>query len=119
MKRLILSAQTAYNLTFAVNEMDVGYQYREFLSKKIQGLTFTSPFKCDGFGVHKYLKIRILCEFKKGKDLKNRTFFAETLAQAIFYIKKFELSGMKLPTTILLGNRNECCVLHTNEWSCG
>ena len=115
MKRLILSAQTAYNLTFAVNEMDVGYQYREFLSRKIQGLTFTSPFKCDGFGVHKYLKIRILCEFKKGKDLKNRTFFAETLAQAIFYIKKFELGGIKLPTTILLGNRNECCVLHTNE----
>lgn len=115
MKRMTLSAQTAYNLSLAVSEMDIGYQYREFISRKIQGLEFTSPFKCDGFGEHKRLKIRLLCEFKKDKNLKNRTHFAEVLSQAIYYVKKFELSGLMLPTVILLGDRDEWCVLHTNE----
>lgn len=113
--KLTLSGQTAVNLSLAVNEMDIGYQYREFLSRKIQGLNFTSPFKCDGFGEHKNLKIRLLCEFKKDRNLKNRTHFAEVLSQAIYYVKKFELSGLILPTVILLGDRDEWCVLHTNE----
>ena len=102
-------------MSFAVSEMDIGYQYREFFSRKIQGLSFTSPFLCDGFGVHEKLKIRLLCEFKKDENLKNRLVFANTLAQAICYVKKFELTGMKLPSTILLGDRDECCVLHTND----
>lgn len=113
--KLTLSGQTAINLSLAVSEMDIGYQYREFLSRKIQGLTFTSPFKCDGYGEQKNLKIRLLCEFKKDRNLKNRTHFAEVLSQAIYYIKKFELSGLMLPTVILLGDRDEWCVLHTNE----
>ena len=62
--KLTLSGQTAVNLSFAVNEMDVGYQYREFISRKIQGLTFSSPYNCDGYGVHSKLLIRLLCEFK-------------------------------------------------------
>ena len=102
-------------MSFAVSEMDIGYEYREFFSRKIQGLSFTSPFLCDGFGVHEKLKIRLLCEFKKDENLKNRLVFAVTLAQAICYVKKFELTGMKLPSTILLGDRDECCVLHTND----
>ena len=110
-----LSGQTAINMSFAVSEMDIGYQYREFFSRKIQGLSFTSPFLCDGFGVHEKLKIRLLCEFKKDENLKSRLVFANTLAQAICYVKKFELTGMKLPSTILLGDRDECCVLHTND----
>jgi hypothetical protein len=113
--KLTLSGQTAINLSLAVSEMDIGYQYREFLSRKIQGLTFTSPFKCDGYGEQKNLKIRLLCEFKKDRNLKNRIHFAEVLSQAIYYIKKFELSGLMLPTVILLGDRDEWCVLHTNE----
>jgi hypothetical protein len=113
--KLTLSGQTAVNLSLAVNEMDVGYHYREFLSRKIQGLNFTSPFKCDGFGEHENLKIRLLCEFKENVNLKNKLEFATVLAQAIYYVKKFELTGLKLPTTILLGDRDECCVLHTND----
>ena len=113
--KLTLSGQTAINLSLAVNEMDVGYHYREFFSRKIQGLNFTSPFKCDGFGEHENLKIRLLCEFKENVNLKNRLEFATVLAQAIYYVKKFELTGIKLPSTILLGDRDECCVLHTND----
>ena len=113
--KLTLSGQTAINLSLAVSEMDIGYEYREFLSRKIQGLTFTSPFKCDGYGEHNNLKIRLLCEFKKNRNLKNRVHFAEILSQAIYYVKKFELSGLILPTVILLGDRDEWCVLHTNE----
>jgi hypothetical protein len=110
-----LSGQTVVNLSLAVNEMDVGYHYREFFSRKIQGLNFTSPFKCDGFGEHQNLKIRLLCEFKEDVDFKKRLDFAAVLAQAIYYVKKFELTGIKLPSTILLGDRDECCVLHTND----
>jgi hypothetical protein len=113
--KLTLSGQTAINLSLAVNEMDVGYHYREFFSRKIQGLNFTSPFKCDGFGEHENLKIRLLCEFKENVNLKNKLEFATVLAQSIYYVKKFELTGIKLPTTILLGDRDECCVLHTND----
>jgi hypothetical protein len=110
-----LSGQTANNLSLAVNEMDVGYHYREFLSRKIIGLNFTSPFKCDGYGVCERLKIKLLCEFKDDVNLKNKLEFASVLAQAIYYIKKFELAGTPLPSTILLADRDECTVLHTND----
>ena len=110
-----LSGQTAFNLSLAINEMDVGYHYREFLSKKIPGLTFTSPYKCDGFGESNKNEVRLLCEFKEDVDLKNKIVFCSVLAQAIYYIKKFELDGKRLPSTILLGDRDEFAVLHTND----
>jgi hypothetical protein len=113
--KLTLSGQTANNLSLAVNEMDVGYHYREFLSRKIIGLNFTSPFKCDGYGVCERLKIKLLCEFKDDVNLKNKLDFASVLAQAIYYVKKFELAGTPLPSTILLADRDECTVLHTND----
>lgn len=111
-----LSGQTAYNLTIAVNEMDIGYHYREFLSRKIPGLTFTSPYNCDGFCENEKLKIRLLSEFKKDKaSLKSRLGLSSTLCQAIYYIKKFELEGKILPSTIFLADRYECTVIHTND----
>lgn len=115
MKKLTLSAQTAVNLSIAINEMDIGYQYREFISRKIQGLTFSSPYNCDGYGVHSKLLIRLLCEFKKNVDLSNRYDLCTVLAQAIHYIKNFEMDGLPLPTTILLADRDEFAVLHTND----
>lgn len=110
-----LSGQTAYNLTLAVNEMDVSHHYREFLTRKISGLTFTSPYKCDGFGENEKLKIRLLCEFKEEGDLKSRLGLSSVLCQAIYYIKKFELEGKILPSTIFLADRDECTVIHTND----
>jgi len=111
-----LSGQTTYNLTLAANEMDVGYSYREFLSRKITGLTFTSPYNCDGFGENERLKIRILCEFKKeAAKLKTRLGLSSVLCQAIYYIKKFELEGKILPSTIFLADRDEWTVIHTND----
>jgi hypothetical protein len=37
------------------------------------------------------------------------------LSQALYYIKKFEVSGKILPSVILIGDRNECFAIHTNE----
>ena len=104
------------NLTMAVNEMDIGYHYRQFFTRKIPGLNITSPYKCDGFAVHEKLRIRLLFEFKKeGANLDTRIGLATVLIQAIYYIKKFELDGIILPSTIFLGDRNNFTILHTND----
>ena len=113
-----LSGQTVMNLTMAVNEMDIGYHYRQFFTRKIPGLNITSPYKCDGFAVHEKLRIRLLFEFKKeGANLDTRIGLATVLIQAIYYIKKFELDGIILPSTIFLGDRNNFTILHTNDMS--
>ena len=33
----------------------------------------------------------------------------------LYYIKKFEVSGKILPSVILIGDKNECFVIHTND----
>lgn len=112
-------------LNTAYNEKDVENAYRKYLIDKIPGLNFTSPFGCDGYGEKG--KIRVLCEFKNEIDFSNKSAQCKVLAQSIYYIKRFELSGKKLPTTIFVGDKNECFVLHTNaifkylsyEWDWG
>jgi hypothetical protein len=101
------------NLNRSYNEKDVENSYRQSLSDKINGLTFTSPFGCDGYGEKG--RIRILCEFKNDIDLSSKNTQCKVLAQSIYYLKKFEVSGKKLPTTIFVGDKNECFVVHTNS----
>jgi hypothetical protein len=101
------------NLDIACNEKDVENSYRKAIQDKIKGLIFTSPFGCDGYGEFK--KIKILCEFKNDVDLTSKQSQCKILAQSIYYLKRFELSGKKLPTTIFVGDKNECFVIHTND----
>ena len=102
-------------LYMAINEKDVENIYRHTFMTKFKDMDITSPFGCDGFGVSKSAKLRILFEFKDNLDLSNKFELCKVLSQSIYYIKKFELAGIKLPSTIFIGDRNECVVLHVND----
>lgn len=99
-------------LTSARNEKDVENIYRaEFI--KMDGSTITSPHGTDG--LFQCGNIRTLLEFKYNSDLKNKLKQSDVLSQCLFYLKKFEDSGERLPSTIFIGDENEALALHTNK----
>jgi hypothetical protein len=110
-----LSSNTLSIFESATNEKDIENGYRYYFKTIIDDINFTSPYGCDGFGVSESLGIRVLCEFKDDLSLSSRNELVKVLCQSIYYIKKFELSGQKLPKTIFIGDRNECLVLHVND----
>jgi len=115
MKKLTITGQTLNQLYVSEVEKDVENSYRQFLSTKIPDMIFTSPYLCDGYGVSKKHKIRILCEFKKDFDFRKKSDIGIVLCQVIVYIKKFVLDGTKIPNIVLVGDKNEWFVLHVNE----
>jgi len=98
-----------------LNEKDVENLYRHALMNKFSDLEITSPFGCDGFAVSKKHKIRTLLEFKDDLQLTNKVEVCKVLAQSIFYIRKFYNKGIIPPSTIFVGDRNECFVVHVND----
>jgi hypothetical protein len=104
-------------LTAILNEKDVENLYRQYLTKKFGDMVFNSPFGCDGYGESKKHNVRLLCEFKDDLDLTTKVNQVKVLSQAIYYIKKFEISGKLLPSVVLVADRNECFAIHTNEIS--
>jgi hypothetical protein len=106
---------TNTTLTAILNEKDVENLYRQYLTKKFGDIVFNSPFGCDGYGESKKHNVRILCEFKDDLDLSSKVNQVKVLSQVLYYIKKFEVSGKILPSVILIGDRNECFAIHTNE----
>jgi len=100
------------NLKSSLNEKDVENTYRAELLK-IDGSTITSPYGVDG--LFKAKNIRSLLEFKYEENLKNKFSQCNVLIQCLYYLKKFENAGDKLPTTIFVGDINECFAIHTNS----
>jgi hypothetical protein len=106
---------TNTTLNAVLNEKDVENLYRQYLTKKFGDMIFSSPFGCDGYGESKKNNVRLLCEFKYDIDLTSKMSQVKILSQALYYIKKFEVSGKILPSVILIGDKNECFVIHTNQ----
>jgi hypothetical protein len=102
-------------LTKSLNEKDVENTYRHNFLKKFKDMEITSPFKCDGFGVSKSHKVRVLMEYKDDVNLSNKTDLVKVLAQSIFYIKSFYDKGIIPPSTVFIADRNECLALHVND----
>jgi hypothetical protein len=102
-------------LYIAVNEKDVENIYRHNFLKTFKDMEITSPFGCDGFGVSKLSKVRVLMEFKDDIKLTNKTELVKVLSQSIFYVKRFYDKGIIPPSTIFIGDRNECLALHVND----
>ncbi len=96
----------------SLNEKDVENIYRAELVK-IEDSEITSPYSVDGLLGAK--DIRSLLEFKYKEVLKNKLSQCNVLVQCLFYLKKFENAGDKLPTTIFVGDINECFAIHTNS----
>ncbi len=110
-----LSSNTLSIFESAANEKDIENNYRYYFKTVVSDIVFTSPYGCDGFGVSESKELRVLCEFKDDLNLKQRNDLVKVLCQSIYYIKKFEQAGQKLPKTIFIGDRNECVVMHVNE----
>jgi len=102
-------------LYMALNEKDVENIYRHSFMNKFKDMDITSPFGCDGFGVSKSEKIRVLMEYKNDLQLSQKSEQVKVLAQSIFYIKKFYDKGIVPPSTIFVGDRNECFAIHVND----
>jgi hypothetical protein len=99
----------------AVNEKDVENIYRHNFLKRFKDMTISSPFGCDGFGESKLHKVRVLMEFKDEVNLSNKLELVKVLAQSVFYIKRFYDKGMIPPSTVFVGDRNECLTVHVND----
>lgn len=97
----------------SLNEKDVENIYREEILNNTKKAVITSPFNTDG--IMEANNVRTLLEFKYDVNLKSKLSQSSVLIQCLYYIKKFEVSGQKLPSTIFVGDKNECFALHTNS----
>ena len=76
------------------------------------------PFACDGFVDTKTDNdkvLKLIIEYKFNEMMSNTVSRAKVLVQVIYYIKKFEQNGMILPNVCMVGDKDECFVMHTNE----
>jgi hypothetical protein len=104
-------------LDAALIEKDVENTYRQELLDVIKGASITSPHGGDGlleFLNDKVKSLRLLLEFKLNEDFKKKINQCSVLIQCLYYIKKHEDAGEKLPNVIFVGDKNECFALHTN-----
>lgn len=105
-------------LKSAVVEKDVESAYREIFQKYYGG-TFVSPYECDGYlepDKDKLLEggqtsLRLLLEAKWQKNFTDGDRI-KLIAQAIYYIKKFEQDGEPLPNVIVGGDENEVFTIY-------
>lgn len=98
-------------------EREVEDIYNQQITFFFENPTITHPFECDGFIDTKVdgKMLKLIMEYKYDRDFKSRTARANVIAQALYYIKKFEQNGMILPNVVLVGDRNECFVFHVND----
>ena len=102
-----------YNvLSDAKNEKDVENGYRQVISENL-GQSFTSPFNCDGVVESKEHELKMLIEIKFDDKFKDENCNLVPLAQAIFYLKKFQDAQELLPTVVFIGDKDECFVVST------
>lgn len=106
-------------LSSSVVEKDNENTWRTHLMNNISGAKINSPFGGDGELVAKNPNtkkdLKTLLEFKFDVPLKNKLTQCNILIQCLYYIKKYEKSGQKLPSTIFVGDSDECFAIHTNS----
>jgi hypothetical protein len=100
-------------LLTAKNEKDVENIYRAALTAAIKDAKITSPYGSDG--LLEAPDLRTLLEFKYDEAMKNKLDQCNVLIQVLYYLKKFENAGERLPSTIFVGDVNECFALKTNN----
>ena len=76
------------------------------------------PFACDGFVDTKTDNgkvLKLIIEYKFNEIMTNSVARAKVFVQVVYYIKRFEQNGMVLPNVCMVGDKDECFVMHTNE----
>ena len=93
-------------------ELEVEDAYNNGISLFFADSPIEHPFSCDGF-IAEGLLLRLLIEYKFDEMLSNSVTRAKVLVQVLFYMKRFEDGGLPLPNVIMVGDRNECFVIHS------
>jgi len=94
--------------------MDVQSIWRGIISNFFPEAVTVSPFRSDGLLETSDSRISILFEFKFEQNLKSKLSQVNILSQTLYYIKKCEVSGRKLPKVVFVADNNECFAIHTN-----
>ncbi len=81
---------------------------------KDNNISLEYPYGCDGvLTVDMFLKL--LIEYKYNEELLNPVSRAKVLVQILYYLKKFEINGERLPNIIMIGDINEVFVLNADD----
>ena len=98
-------------------EKDVENAWRQKINGLFTDSITTSPYNTDGYLESQDGKISLLLEFKFQENLKSKLAQVNVLSQTLYYLKRFEKDGKKLPKVILIADKNECFILHSNPLS--
>ena len=102
----------------ATIERQVEDVYNKGLGIYFKNTPISYPFACDGYMECKTdndKDLRLLIEYKFDRNFNSAMDRAKVILQSIYYVKQFELAGRELPNVILIADKNECFVLHTNN----
>ena len=100
----------------ATNERQVEDVYNEGIRRYFKA-EIKNPFQCDGYidcKTESGNPLRLIIEYKYNENLDKPVSRAKVLAQVLFYLKKFDEHGNILPNVCLVGDLDECFVIHTN-----
>ena len=99
-------------------EREVEDIYNEGIAFYFSGVDIKHPYECDGFistSIGRGNLLKMIIEYKYNEDMKQKSAIAKVLVQVIFYLKRFEDAGMELPNVVMVGDINECFVMHSND----
>ncbi|MFC3906651.1 hypothetical protein [Clostridium disporicum] len=115
-----------YNeMCHANEERKVEDVYIKNIEKHFDNSVVTFPYNCDGYTEHSVMYdenirvLRLIMEFKYGKDFNVSEDRAVVLVQVLYYLKKFQ-QGIRseysdLPNIILAGDKTTCFIIHVQE----
>lgn len=102
-------------------EKEVELVYNKEITKSFPNIKIKHPYGCDGYLEgkvefnEKTRVLKMIMEFKLDEDFGLKIRQSKVLIQVIYYIKRFLVDGKILPNIILVGDKNECFVLHSNS----
>lgn len=105
----------------ADNEKEVELVYKKGLNMYFPNIEIKHPYDCDGYIETKVLYnetsriLRLITEFKHDENFSSKVSICKVLIQVLYYIKKFDLNGKLIPNVVLVGDKNETFVIHTND----
>ena len=100
-------------------ERNVEDIYNDKFKGDLSGITISNPFNCDGyfecaFDYDLSHNARVLIEYKYNEDMSNPIKRSGVILQTIYYLKKMDNHGWRLPNLVFIGDIDECFILHTN-----
>ena len=100
-------------LSAAIDEKEVEHAYWNFLQAYYPNVIISSKYNTDGYVQTMFFKL--LLEVKYDKQFLEKKNQCSVLVQALYYIKAFDDNGDEKPNVILIGDKNECFVIHGNH----